>query len=384
MGLLGTTTQESYYSISKEFIGDGTTVTFVLGLADFDPLPSEKEKIEIFINNIRVKPLGYSYTVNGGSTTGTIVFSSNAAYVDTEVQQASGAPNLYSKILVRQNEYAEQYGNYQNVTINDIINNFIISYVGEDKIINKVKRSDIAYHAQRGLQELSYDTLKSFKSQEIEIPPSLVMPIPHDYVNYVKLTWLDQAGVERIIYPTRNTSNPSGILQDSEYKYMYDENGNLSTAYNSNTWERFSQASNEAAENNENVNTDILNIFAEGRRYGISPENAQSNGSFFIDQLKGSIYFSSNIFGKIVTLKYISDSLGTDDEMIVHKFAEEAMYKYIAHAVLASKVNVPEYIVARFKKERFAAIRTAKLRLSNLKSEELVQIMRNKSKQIKH
>ena len=384
MGLLGTTTQESYYSISKEFIGDGTTVTFVLGLADFDPLPSEKEKIEIFINNIRVKPLGYSYTVNGGSTTGTIVFSSNAAYVDTEVQQASGAPNLYSKILVRQNEYAEQYGNYQNVTINDIINNFIISYVGEDKIINKVKRSDIAYHAQRGLQELSYDTLKSFKSQEIEIPPSLVMPIPHDYVNYVKLTWLDQAGVERIIYPTRNTSNPSAILQDSEYRYMYDENGNLSTAYNSNTWERFSQASNEAAENNENVNTDILNIFAEGRRYGISPENAQSNGSFFIDQLKGSIYFSSNIFGKIVTLKYISDSLGTDDEMIVHKFAEEAMYKYIAHAVLASKVNVPEYIVARFKKERFAAIRTAKLRLSNLKSEELVQIMRNKSKQIKH
>jgi hypothetical protein len=384
MGLLGTTTQESYYSISKEFIGDGTTVTFVLGLADFDPLPSEKEKIEIFINNIRVKPLGYSYTVNGGSTTGTIVFSSNAAYVDTEVQQASGAPNLYSKILVRQNEYAEQYGNYQNVTINDIINNFIISYVGEDKIINKVKRSDIAYHAQRGLQELSYDTLKSFKSQEIEIPPSLVMPIPHDYVNYVKLTWLDQAGVERIIYPTRNTSNPSGILQDSEYKYMYDENGNLSTAYNSNTWERFSQASNEAAENNENVNTDILNIFAEGRRYGISPENAQSNGSFFIDQLKDSIYFSSNIFGKIVTLKYISDSLGTDDEMIVHKFAEEAMYKYIAHAVLASKVNVPEYVVARFKKERFAAIRTAKLRLSNLKSEELVQIMRNKSKQIKH
>ena len=384
MGLLGTTTQESYYSISKEFIGDGTTVTFVLGLADFDPLPSEKEKIEIFINNIRVKPLGYSYTVNGGSTTGTIVFSSNAAYVDTEVQQASGAPNLYSKILVRQNEYAEQYGNYQNVTINYIINNFIISYVGEDKIINKVKRSDIAYHAQRGLQELSYDTLKSFKSQEIEIPPSLVMPIPHDYVNYVKLTWLDQSGVERIIYPTRNTSNPSAILQDSEYRYMYDENGNLSTAYNSNTWERFSQASNEAAENNENVNTDILNIFAEGRRYGISPENAQSNGSFFIDQLKGSIYFSSNIFGKIVTLKYISDSLGTDDEMIVHKFAEEAMYKYIAHAVLASKVNVPEYIVARFKKERFAAIRTAKLRLSNLKSEELVQIMRNKSKQIKH
>ena len=70
--------------------------------------------------------------------------------------------------------------------------------------------------------------------------------------------------------------------------------------------------------------------------------------------------------------------------MIVHKFAEEAMYKYIAHAILATRSNTPEYIVARFKKERFAEIRKAKLRLGNIKSEELAQIMRGKSKQIKH
>ena len=70
--------------------------------------------------------------------------------------------------------------------------------------------------------------------------------------------------------------------------------------------------------------------------------------------------------------------------MIVHKFAEEAMYKYIAHAVLATRSNTPEYIVARFKKERFAEMRKAKLRLSNYKTEELTQIMRGKSKHIKH
>ena len=70
--------------------------------------------------------------------------------------------------------------------------------------------------------------------------------------------------------------------------------------------------------------------------------------------------------------------------MIVHKFAEEAMYKYIAHAILATRSNTPEYIVNRFKKERFAEIRKAKLRLSNIKSEELAQVMRGKSKQIKH
>ena len=83
-------------------------------------------------------------------------------------------------------------------------------------------------------------------------------------------------------------------------------------------------------------------------------------------------------------LDYVSDSLGTDEEMIVHKFAEEAMYKCIAHAILATRANTPEYLVNRFKKEKFAAKRVAKLRLSNIKIEELSQILRGKSKQIKH
>jgi hypothetical protein len=43
-----------------------------------------------------------------------------------------------------------------------------------------------------------------------------------------------------------------------------------------------------------------------------------------------------------------------------------------------------QQLVPRFKKERFAAIRTAKLRLSNIKLEEITQILRGKSKQIKH
>jgi len=85
-----------------------------------------------------------------------------------------------------------------------------------------------------------------------------------------------------------------------------------------------------------------------------------------------------------VILKYISDGLGTDEEMLVHKFAEEAMYKWIAYGCLSAKVGIPEYIIRRFKKERFAETRKAKLRLSNIKLEEITQILRGKSKQIKH
>ena len=107
-------------------------------------------------------------------------------------------------------------GSYQFISLDNVINNFMISYVGEDKIISKVKRTDVLFHARRAIQELSYDTFKSIKSQEIKLPPSLVMPLPQDYVNYVKLTWSDDSGIEHIIYPISKTSNPNSIAQDSD------------------------------------------------------------------------------------------------------------------------------------------------------------------------
>jgi|TARA_R110000744_G_scaffold29581_1_gene70487 hypothetical protein len=274
------------------------------------------------------------------------------------------------------------YGNYQFISLKDIINNFIISSVGEDKLISKIKRTDVSFHAQRAIQELSYDTFKSTKSQEIELPPSLLMVLPHDYVNYVKLTWKDNSGIEHVIYPAIKTSNPKQITQDNNLDYTFDSDGNLIDPLVSDTWTQFQGTAN--ANNSDSADGDLENVYVEGRRYGLMPENAQSNGVFYIDPRFGRIHFSSDLSGKTITLKYISDGLGTDAEMIVHKFAEEAMYKSIAHAILSTRSNIQEYIVQRYKKEKKAAIRTAKLRLSNIKIEELTQIMRNKSKQIKH
>ena len=155
----------------------------------------------------------------------------------------------------------------------------------------------------------------------------------------------------------------------------------LQTAASSTTWDNYKSGT--PSENQDDYQDDTY-WPAEGSRFGLDPQHAQANGSFYMDCSAGKIHFSSNISGKTVVLDYISDSLGTDGEMQVHKFAEEAMYKWIAHAILSTRANTQEYIINRFKKERFAAVRTAKLRLSNIKLEEITQILRGKSKQIKH
>ena len=64
--------------------------------------------------------------------------------------------------------------------------------------------------------------------------------------------------------------------------------------------------------------------------------------------------------------------------------AEQAIYMHIAHGILSGRAGVPEYIINRFKKDRFSALRNAKIRLSNIKIEEISQVFRNKAKWIKH
>ena len=57
---------------------------------------------------------------------------------------------------------------------------------------------------------------------------------------------------------------------------------------------------------------------------------------------------------------------------------------HIAYSILAGRAGIPEYIVQRFKRDRFASLRNAKIRLSNIKIEEIAQVFRNKAKWIKH
>jgi hypothetical protein len=479
-------------------------------------------------------------------------------------------------------------GNYQFISLDDIITQFQIAYVGEGKIIPKIKRTDVAFHAQRALQELSFDTFKSIKSQQIELPPTLVMPLPHDYVNYTKLSWVDSSGIKHLLYSTNSTSNPFQIRQEDNGEYTFptdfiiienadfsstgdgakpiapwfwntqtttasganlatvadhsivsgelifkhrtvsthgvinwghamaywqeidvsdqdyidisakgtavdfasngpgvlrfgistnpgDQNtkdlistahtrttnssplifnfttddgsssylewasadglgvtkellgvnvvgydkvyilivsyhdftgqndtltstnkiddisvtaSNASTALrspignekNSSTWNNYKSGT--SSESNDDY-IDDTHWPMNGSRYGLDPQHAQANGSFYIDPRLGRIHFSSNVSGKTVILDYISDSLGTDGEMQVHKFAEEAMYKYIVHAIMSTS-SFGQQLVPRLTKERFAAVRNAKLRLSNIKLEEITQVLRGKSKQIKH
>ena len=291
----------------------------------------------------------------------------------------------FIEVRLKQFVINNQYGNYRYIPLLELIENFLVGYVGVGKLIPSVKKSDVTFHAKRGMQEFSYDTLKSIKAMELEIPPSLSIVIPQDFVNFVRCSWVDKAGAKHIIYPTRVSSIPTELpIQDDDGLLIQGlQDGSNIEAKQSTTEGRWqSQGSSTIFQPNDYRYP--RRDWILGRRYGLEPEEAQCNGTYIINEREGKISFSSDLVGKTIILEYISDGLGRDEDMKVPKMAEEAMYMHIIHGILASRSGVPEYVIQRYKRERSAALRNAKIRLSNIKIGEISQVMRNKSKWIKH
>ena len=400
MGLI-TENNQQYYAGVQKFLsaagaGQAFTTTFdtELVLGSYDPLQPTYALNNFKLYTANAGVLTYTeytsaYTVSGN----TITFTGNlAANTSIVVQLKILSGGEYGNRDAYGNTVEENYGSYSYISLEDVINNFQIAYVGTGKLIPSCKRTDIIFHAKRGMQEFSYDTLKSIKSQELNIPPELSVVIPQDYVNYTAVSWIDQLGVKRPIYPANNlTTNPfENPIQDSKGVPTQDNFGN-NVEGTSITEERWRTA-DDTLINQDNVE-DLYNEGYDnwgwdeqllGQNYGLDPQYAQVNGWFTINHREGKMSFSSNLAGALIVLEYISDGLAYDMDTQVPKLAEEALYAHISHAIVASRINQPEYIVRRLKQDRGAKLRNAKIRLSNIKLDEIVQVMRGKSKWIKH
>ena len=403
MSLL-TENNRQYYEGAQGFRGNGVLVDFtttfntdlIFGSASPSDVDYQKNNFKLYTSTTGV-PGSWSETTTGYSVSGNVItFIAPPAiglYIVVQLKKLDGgnygataADKAYG------NTVEENYGSYAYTKLNDVVNNFLVAYVGAGKLIPSVKRTDVLFHAKRAMQEFSYDTLKSINSQELTIPHSLSVVLPQDFVNYVNLYWVDNQGAQHIIMPANNlTSNPSELpLQGSNGVPVQDNfNENIDTISIIEERWRTNFLKNE--------DQDILDSsvygweyyygwpeFGYGQLYGLDPQYSNANGYFTINNREGKISLSSNLVDKVIIFEYISDGLSTDIDTRVPKLAEEAMYAYISHAIISTRINQPEYLVQRLKREASAKLRNAKIRLSNIKLNEIVQVMRGKSKWIKH
>jgi len=344
---------------------------------------------------ITTAPYG-PYTINGNTITLATPVPQNEVVV-CQLKRLDGGS--YGDRTAFGSTTEQNYGSYAYNTLNDIVDNFMIGYVGDGKIIQNVKKSDVIFHVKRGLQEFSYDTLKSIKSQELTIPPGLSVVIPQDYVNYVRMSWIDMQGVQRIIYPANNlTDAPYRTpVQDQSGVPTQDNFGNniQGTSITEERWRTNNTSLINQEFNQEQYNAGLdwwgyewgyggMWFWGYGQLYGNEPQYSQYNGWFNMNEREGKISFSSNLANKLIILEYISDGLAYDLDSRIPKLAEDALYAYVVSNIVNYRAGQPEYLVQRLKREAKAKLRNAKIRLSNIKLDEIVQVMRGKSKWIKH
>ena len=411
IGTLNTETNQQYYQGAQVFQvtnpnGESNfTTTFETNLifGSFDPADTDYvlNNFKIYISDNGLPGSFQEYVTQYSVSNNVISLGTSSVpvvvplgkYIVVQLKTLDGGN--YGNQDAFGNTVENNYGGYEYVTLNDAIDNFMVGYVGDGKILQKANKSDVLFFAKRSLQEFSYDTLKSIKSQELTVPATLNVVLPQDYVNYVSVCYIDQLGIKRPIYPANNlTTSPfENPVQDAAGVPTQDNFGN-NIEGTSITEERWKTANDEIISQQFFNNIDDYAYWANyygfytdifyGRQYGMLPQYAQTNGWFNCNYREGKISFSSNLVDKIIVLEYISDGLAYDGDSKVPKMAEDALYASILYNIVSTRANQSEGMVQRLKRDRSAKLRNAKIRLSNIKLDEIVQVMRGKSKWIKH
>ena len=293
-----------------------------------------------------------------------------------------------------QNSETENWGSYQYVSLDDIVNNFMLMYVGNDKLINNAERYNVLFHAKRAIQELNYDSLKEVKILELSVADSLRYVLPSDYVNWVRIS-IYTDGVLKPLTENIQTNWSNAYLQDNTARILFDHLGNILKPSNSTIdVDRLKGATKSIYMNSQSpyngqegysIDGDWYFEYAVGARYGLNTETANSNPTFSINKKSGVINFSSNMNGELCVLEYVSDGMenGENSEISVNKLFEEFVYSYMKFVILSSKYGVQEYIINRARKEKGALLRNAKIRLSNIHPGRLLMNLRGQDKWIK-
>jgi|TARA_R100001440_G_scaffold62745_1_gene82856 hypothetical protein len=287
----------------------------------------------------------------------------------------------------------KNWGSYQFVSLDEIVNNFMLMYQGNNSLVNNIERYQILFHAKRGIQELNYDAMKEIKILQLDLNEDLRFVLPHDYVNWVRISYYKDG---QLLPLTENIQAgwATAYLQDNDSNILFDQDGNVLKPQDSELDISFHTGAKSIYLNQnspfhgcEGVCVDGCWYFdrAVGSRFGLNTETANMNPTFSIDKQRGVINFSSIANNASIVLEYVSDGMenGTDANISINKLFEEYIYAYIKYAILNGRLGVQEYIVNRARKDKSSLLRNAKIRLSNIHPGRLLMNLRGQAKWIK-
>jgi hypothetical protein len=288
----------------------------------------------------------------------------------------------------------ENWGSYQYVSLDDIVNNFMLMYQGNNELVNNINRYQVLFFAKRAIQELNYDAMKEIKILQLQVCDQLRFVLPPDYVNWVRIS-MYKDGVLMPLTENIQTNWSGAYLQDHECRVLFDAYGAVLKPNDSKLdLDRLDGTKKSIYLNKNSPYNNCEGWCIDGRwyfdynigsRFGLNTETANSNPTFSINKRGGVINFSSGVAGEMIVLEYVSDGMekGNDSQVSINKLFEEYIYAAIKYSLLNNRLSAQEYIINRARKDKSSLLRNAKLRLSNMHPGRLLMNMRGQAKWIK-
>ena len=189
------------------------------------------------------------------------------------------------------------------ITLDNIINNFIISYTGPGKLIPDAKRTEVIFHARRCLQEFAYETLKSQMRDDATLPAGIggvtKYTMPPDTVISINILRSTTSGGTTLTVPMTRTAFTIPI----------------------------------------------------------------DDFTYYIDYNNGKISFKDTLAGYNIAFNYLSNALTNDEYALIPKLAEEALYSCMIYAVLANREGTDPNTLQRLLIEKIDKLERSKSRL---------------------
>lgn len=269
------------------------------------------------------------------------------------------------------------HGGYQYLTLKEVVDSFMVRTINSDSWLKNTRRSTIIDYAKQGIRDYNKKVFNNVFAIEITVPETLYFTLPHDYVDYVRVSRVveDSTTNSYRLQPLNVNTNiniADGYLQDHNYEILFDEDGYILLADASNVYNKpyKKYGFTDSCYGNPNLDTSKLSKY----------------GEFTIDQQHGKIAFSSDLSDQEIVLEYVSDGLSPDtyNEGVikVHKNAVTALKEYINYHCLRDKRHIPQGVVESARRRWKTVEHEAKLDQLGFDLVQVSRTMRLKSRNI--
>jgi len=274
--------------------------------------------------------------------------------------------------------YTNGQGDYQYLPLKDIVNSLLFEFRQDDHYLKNIRRSTILYFAKECIRTYNKQVFEDILAVEMTVPENLVLPVPHNFVDYVRVsvTYLDASTSSYRLKPlkiNRNISIAQAYLQDNNYNILFTNSGSVLTGNVNNAY-------------GAPYKKYTFDNSTMGGQFELDTSKLSKWGEFNIDERGGKLLFSSNLYNKDIVLEYVSDGLGFDtyaeDAIRVHKVLVKMLKDWVYLSCLEQKRNVPANEKERARRRFNTSKHQAKLDRSDFDLLEISRGMNTASKNL--